>query len=284
MAEGREPGHNRGVAETPESPLYEAVPISAAPATLPRPALPGNVVVRGGVDELIDAMAPDLLFQAKACVRTFGDFHLALSGGTTPEPFYRRLMYDPNYRDLPWKRTHLWVVDERCVPEDDERSNFKMIHETIVTHSDIPREQVHPMRAMAPDADAVYEQELRDILGWREKGHDRLDFVLLGMGSDGHTASLFPRSPALMARDRLVVKNAGPNVTPPDRLTMTFELLNASRFIGVMVTGEKKKATVQRVVNAAASAGPGGVADLPILGVRPLGGELRWFLDAAACP
>jgi 6-phosphogluconolactonase len=152
------------------------------------------------VEELIDAMAADLLFQAKACVRTFGDFQLALSGGSTPEPFYRRLMYDPSYRDLPWKRTHLWLVDERCVPEDDERSNFKMIHETIVAHSDIPREQVHPMSAAKEGADAAYEQELRDILGWREKGHDRLDFVVLGMGADGHTASLFPGSPALRAK------------------------------------------------------------------------------------
>ena len=286
MANAEDAGHNRGVAETPhpESPLYEAVPIAAKPGTLPRPALPGSVVVRGSVEELIDAMAADLLFQAKACVRTFGDFQLALSGGSTPEPFYRRLMYDPSYRDLPWKRTHLWLVDERCVPEDDERSNFKMIHETIVAHSDIPREQVHPMSAAKEGADAAYEQELRDILGWREKGHDRLDFVVLGMGADGHTASLFPGSPALRAKDRLVVKNSGPTVTPPDRVTMTFELLNASRFAAVMVTGEKKRGTVQRVVGAHAGTETVGMDEIPILGIRPLAGELRWFLDAAACP
>jgi 6-phosphogluconolactonase len=235
--------------------------------------------VRETVEDLIDAMAADLLFQAKACVRTFGDFHLALSGGTTPEPLYRRLMYDPNYRDLPWKRTHLWVVDERRVPLDDDLSNFKMIRDTLVEHSDIPREQVHPIHATEPDADRRYEAELREVLGWREKGHDRLDYVVLGMGGDGHTASLFPKSPALHAPGRLVVANAGPNVTPPDRITMTYELLNASRFIAVMVTGEKKRPAVARVVSGRETA-----ETFPVMGIRPLGGELRWYLDRAACP
>src|SRR5690606_10674816 len=108
-----------------------------------------------------------------------------------------------------WKRTHLWIVDERRVPFDDPRSNFTMIRETIVDHSDIPREQVHPIFPLADHPDEDYERELREHLGWREKGHDRLDYVLLGMGADGHTASLFPRSPALRDDDRLVLVNAG---------------------------------------------------------------------------
>ena len=276
--------HNTPVADAPHAPHpashqpYEATPLAAR--GLPKPALPGTVVVRESVEELIDAIAGDLFFQAKACVRTFGDFHLALSGGSTPEPLYRRLMYDPNYRDLPWKRTHLWIVDERRVPEDDERCNFRMIRETLVEQSDIPREQVHPIKALSPTADTDYEAELRENLGWREKGHDRLDYVLLGMGADGHTASLFPGSPALDSKGRLVLINAGPTVTPPDRVTMTFDLLNASRFVGVMVTGEKKRPMIARL----ASRERPGVQELPILGVRPLAGEMRWYLDAAACP
>ena len=269
------------MADPPENAPYEATPIAAA-GSLPKPVLPGTVVVRESVEELIDAIAADLFFQAKACVRTFGDFHLALSGGTTPEPLYRRLMYDPTYRELPWKRTHLWIVDERRVPADDERSNFRMIRDTLVDQSDIPAEQVHPIRALSPTADSDYEAELREHLGWREKGHDRLDYVLLGMGADGHTASLFPRSPALESRGRLVLINAGPTVTPPDRVTMTFDLLNASRFIGVMVTGEKKKPMVAAV--AASRHDRRTAAELPILGIRPLAGELRWYLDAPACP
>lgn len=261
-------------------PPIEATPLEVVSSLPPKPNLPGSVILRATVEDLIDSLAADLLFHAKNCVRAFGDFHLALSGGSTPEPFYRRLMYDPNYRDFPWKRTHLWVVDERRVEPDDDRCNFKMIRETIVAHSDIPAEQVHPMDALAPDADLRYETELRDTLAWREKGHDRLDYTLLGMGADAHTASLFPHSPALDSRNRLILINEGPNVTPPDRVTMTFDLINASRFIAIMVTGEKKRGTIAKIA-AVKKANP---AELPITGIQPLGGELRWYLDAAAVP
>lgn len=264
----------------PNLPPLAATPIEVASSLPARPNLPGSVVLRATVEELIDSMAADLLFHARNCVRAFGDFHLALSGGATPEPFYRRLMYDPNYRELPWKRTHLWIVDERRVDPDDDRSNFKMIRETLVVHSDIPREQVHPIPALADDADSRYEAELKESLAWREKGHDRLDYALLGMGADAHTASLFPHSPALESQGRLIAVNAGPTVTPPDRITMTFDLLNASRFIAVMVTGEKKRDTIARIA-ALKRADP---AELPITGIQPIGGELRWYLDAAAVP
>lgn len=267
--------------------LYQLAPRPAIPA------LPGTVVVRETLDEVIDAVAADLMLQAAACVRAFGDFQLALSGGSTPLPLYLRLMYDPNCRQLPWTRTHLWQVDERRVPPDDDRSNFKAISEIIGAHSGIPQEQMHPIPAMAPDADVLYQRTLQEVLGWREKGQDRLDVVVLGMGADGHTASLFPHSPALHeapGEPRLVRINSGPSVTPPDRVTITFRLLNASRMIAVLVTGEGKRETVARVARAAANsqrgaAGPGeSVDDLPVLGVRPLGGELRWYLDYAACP
>ena len=167
-----------------------------------KPLLPGVVVVRPTADELFDSLGADLMIHANNCVRSFGDFHLALSGGSTPMPFYKHLMIDPHYRDFPWKRTHLWIVDERQVGFDDERCNFTHIDEIIGQHSDIPREQVHPMLAMAPDADEQYELLLRQTLFFREKGQDRLDFVLLGMGGDGHTASLFPHSPALSGGHR----------------------------------------------------------------------------------
>ncbi|MCC6660067.1 MAG: 6-phosphogluconolactonase [Phycisphaerales bacterium] len=276
-----------GVEPTPPPPPiplahepYAVGPSKGAPS-LPRPALPGTVIVRETADEVIDAAAIDILFQAAACVRTFGDFHLALSGGSTPEPLYRRLMYDPALRGLPWEKTHLWIVDERRVPFDDERSNFGMIRDTIVLHAGIPASQVHPMEALEPDADARYERTLRETLEWREKGHDRLDCVLLGIGEDGHTASLFPRSPALVSapEDRLVLLNDGPHVTPPPRVTMTLRLINASRFVGVLALGGKKRRALTRVVEAREP-----VFDLPILGVRPLAGELRWYLDAAASP
>lgn len=273
--------------------MSELIPLADPPVPA-APRLPGTVVVKPELDELLDRMVADLVLHAIGCVRQLGDFHLALSGGSTPLPFYRRLMYDPAAREFPWQRTHLWIVDERRVSFDDDRSNFKAIDELIGQHSGIPRQQVHPMLALAPDADEQYERTLRQTLFWRERGHDRLDYVLLGMGTDAHTASLFPGSPALEASlddgaGRLVLINEGPKVTPPDRVTMTLPLINAARFVAMMVTGASKRGPVAGVAAAAGVGGEAGpsradVLRLPVLGVRPRAGELRWYLDAAACP
>jgi 6-phosphogluconolactonase len=252
---------------------------------IPELGLPGREVVRSTLDELLDAAAADLYLQALACVRQFGDFHLALSGGSTPEPLYRRLMTDPAVRELPWRKTHLWIVDERRVPLDDPMSNYRLIHETIIAQSDIPPEQVHPIPATHERADVVYEDELRRVLEWRERGHDRLDYVLLGVGADGHTASLFPHSPALSAHDRLVVMNDGPTVVPPPRVTMTHKFINAARFVGVLVTGAKKREIVAELAGRCkAGLKREDAVARPILGVRPKAGELRWYLDREACP
>ncbi len=259
------------------------------------PKLPGKVVLRDTGDDAIDALAADMLVQAIQCSRQIGDFQLALSGGSTPLPLYRRPMYDPTYRQLPWGRTHLWMVDDRRVPMDDERSNYRQIEELIVQHSGIPVEQAHPMEVLEPDADTRYERRLREVLKRRGAGHERLDFVVLGMGGDAHTASLFPHSPALLAeanppegsRGALVRINAGPRVTPPDRVTMTLEAINAARFVAVLVIGESKRKTLEKVSAAYVANGASGelpVEELPILGVRPRAGELRWYMDAEACP
>ena len=253
-------------------------PYELAGTALIGPPLPGEVFVAETTDKLIDLLAAELVVQATACLHEFGDFELALSGGATPQPLYERLMYDPNCRQLPWLRTHLWLVDERCVPLDDERSNFRMINETIVQHSGIPREQVHPISALSATADDEYEAELREVLQWRQRGQDRLDFVLLGMGADGHTASLFPYDDALGERHRLVRCVEAASADPPRRVTMTLPLINAARMVAILVTGARKAEAISRVVR-----GDEPVEALPISGVRPAHGELKWFLDAAAC-
>lgn len=253
------------------------------------PRLPGDTIQRASADELIDALAADLMVHAINCAQTFGSFHLALSGGSTPLPLYKRLMYDPNYRRLPWDKSHLWIVDERRVPFEHEQSNFGQIREIIVEHTDMPESHVHPMRATEDEPDVAYERELVEVLGMRGAGKDRLDFVLLGMGGDAHTASLFPRSPALKEQRRLVRINSGPTVTPPERVTMTYPLLNSARFIAVMVTGAGKRDTLRKVADAAAKtdlkddgARQSAAEELPILGVRPMAGELRWYVDGDA--
>jgi len=247
-------------------------------APLVAPNLPGEVVVCDTVEELVEKMSNDLLAHSLNCWRAFGDFHMALSGGSTPLPFYRHLMTDPICRGIPWKKTHLWCVDERRVSFDDEKSNWRMIEEHFGAHSGIPRSQQHPMDALSDRVENQYARSLCAALEWRERGHDRLDYVLLGVGTDGHTASLFPRSPALMEQTRLIRINSGSTVVPPDRVTMTLPLINSARFVAVMVTGEAKQEIVGRLSANAHTT----VLDLPIRGVRPIGGTLCWYLDRAA--
>jgi 6-phosphogluconolactonase len=256
----------------------DAQPYGLAGPSLAGPPLPGEVFVAQTIDQLLDLLAAELVAQAMVCQRRFGDFELALSGGSTPQPLYDRLMYDPNCRQLPWARTHLWLVDERGVSLDDDRSNFRMINETIVKHSGIPPEQVHPIDALSETADVDYEAQLREVLQWRQRGQDRLDFVLLGMGQDGHTASLFPHNDVLGERHRLMRRVDEPAAEPPDRVTMTFPLINSARMVAILVTGASKADTISRIAKGDMS-----VEQMPVTGVRPEQGVLKWFLDAEAC-
>lgn len=257
---------------------HDEIRVEGLTPAIPAPALPGTVVARHSTDDLFDALGFDLLAQAVACVREFGDFHLAISGGKTPFPLYEQLMCDPRLRALPWRRTHLWMVDERMVPFDSELSNFGRIKEVIVDHADIPAEQVHPVLTQQPDAGDRYDAALKETLAWRPKGHDRLDFVLLGMGPDGHTASIFPGSPALDDLRRVAMRVPPPTTVPPpvERVTLTMAMINASRFVAPLIVGADKHAMLQRVASGVPQ------HTVPIAGVRPLAGELRWYLDKAA--
>lgn len=239
--------------------------------------LPGRCIIMPDVDDLVDLLGDDLMDAAMQTAQAGRPFHLALSGGTTPRILFRRLIIDPRYRLFPWDRTHLWLVDERCVDFNDERSNFRMIRETLVQHVPIDPAQVHPMPVGDGEADLLYEAELDRVLG----PAGRLDYTMLGMGPDAHTASLFPHSPALDERDQRVVFNTGPAVTPPrPRLTLTFPCINASRTIAVLVTGASKRPAIQRVAQAQTP----DTAELPITGVTPAhpDGQLLWYLDEAS--
>lgn len=245
--------------------------------------LPGVRAIRPDAHELIDLVAHDLVNFALRRLTAAGTVHLALSGGSTPKSLYQRLMVDPSYRHFPWEATHLWIVDDRCVPADDERFNFKMIKELIVDHCDIPESHVHPMPVMESGGDESYEQDLRQWLSDPRVG-GRLDYVLLGMGSDAHTASLFPRTPALKETERWVVFNDGDTVAEPrPRMTMTYPLINSARRIGLLVTGDSKHAALQKVSLVSAT-GKGDVLNLPVTGIKPVYDdcELVWFLDHPA--
>ena len=243
------------------------------------PALPGGVNVGADEEDAQERLGRDMLMAAKQAVGARGVFHLAVSGGGTPMPFYRRLMIDPLFREMPWARTHLWIVDERRAPEDSDTNNFKHIHAIVVEHADIPPSHVHPIPVGEEDAADRYEATLRETLALDTPGDEgRLDFVMLGMGPDGHTASLFPHTAALNEETRWVVDNDGPSVVPPPRVTMTYPLINNARSIAFYVLGSGKADMIHRI-----STGTEGFETYPCKGIRPVNGELVWYLDRAAC-
>ncbi len=242
-------------------------------------ALPGEVHVAPDADTLYDDLGLVFTSLALRADDERGAFHIALSGGTTPWPFYQRLLIDTRFREIPWERTHIWIVDERRVPDDDERNNFKSLRGALLEDIPTPASQVHPMMVMKDDPAAMYEEEMRTAFG-ATQGPPRMDFVLLGMGGDCHTASLFPNSDAIHVTDRWIVVNDGPNVTPPPRVTMTYPLLNAARSLAVLCIGAKKSEALRRVADQIRT-GPDPV-NVPITGIQPTDGELTWYLDAEA--
>lgn len=239
-------------------------------------ALPGEIHVAPDADTLYDDLALIFTCLGQEADEARGEFHIALSGGTTPWPFYQRLLIDTRFRAVPWLRTHIWIVDERRVPDDDDLSNFKSMRGSLLEGISTPPSQIHPMMVMSDSPDALYEAEMRSVFGMPE-GLPKMDFVLLGMGGDCHTASLFPRSDAIAEKDRLIVVNQGANVTPPDRVTMTYSLLNAARQLAVLCVGAKKTDALTRVSDQM-KAGPDPV-NVPITGIQPTDGGLTWYLD-----
>ncbi|HET9000839.1 MAG TPA: 6-phosphogluconolactonase [bacterium] len=204
-----------------------------------------------------------------------GSRSLCLAGGQTPRDLYQVLATE--YRDtIPWPRLHLFWGDERYVPPDDAQSNYRLVRESLLDHVPIPKENVHPMPTNLPDpndAAAAYEQTLRERLSppW-----PRFDLVLLGMGSDGHTASLFPGSPALAERTRWVATSRA-SVEPRVRLTLTLPVLNRAALVFFLVAGAEKADILRRVL-----AGPSEPVPYPAAAVRPEDGRVVWWVDQQA--
>jgi 6-phosphogluconolactonase len=205
-----------------------------------------------------------------------GVFAVALSGGSTPKLLYEDLAGAP-YRDrFPWSRTHWFWGDERYVPHDDALSNYRMVREALLSRAPIPAANIHPMPtdAASPDAAAAaYERELKSFYGAQRLDPTRplFDVTLLGLGPDGHTASLFPGTAVLAVRDRWVAAVIGAKAEA--RLTLTYPALESSRHTAFLVVGEEKRAIFGRLRR--------GDQDLPAARLHPIG-DLWLFGDAAA--
>ena len=198
-----------------------------------------------------------------------------LAGGTTPQAVYRSIAAGAANAAF-WDRVDVYWGDERYVSHDDQRSNYRMARETLLARVPLADANIHPMPTHFDDpavAARDYEQTLRTHFAG-EWPH--FDLVLLGMGADGHTASLFPGSPALAERTRWVMP-AITDADPPDRLTLTLPALNAARHIHFLVAGHEKAHAVARALSG--SADP---SICPAAGVQPAGGEVTWWLDEAA--
>jgi 6-phosphogluconolactonase len=224
--------------------------------------MPSAPLVAADEDELPRIAAAWLAEEVKQAVARGGRCALALSGGSTPRPAYERLAAEPG---MPWDVVEVYFGDERAVPPTDPASNYRMAREALLDRVPIPAARVHRMEADDPDLDAAAARYAALL-------PERLDVLVLGMGQDGHTASLFPGSPPVHEKERKVVP-AGAPVPPVHRLTITPPVIAAARRVAVLTAGMAKAPVVARVLR-----GPWRPEVLP----AQLAREGTWILDRAA--
>jgi len=219
-------------------------------------------IVAADEDELARVAAAWIAEEVRRAAAQAGRCALALSGGSTPRPAYERLATEPG---MPWSAVEIYFGDERAVPPTDPASNYRMAREALVDRVGLPAERVHRMEADGPDVEAAAARYAALL-------PDRLDVLVLGMGPDGHTASLFPRSPALRETRRKVVPARSP-VPPVDRLTITPPVIASARRLAVITAGAAKAPLLAQVLR-----GPWRPEELP----AQLAREGTWLVDRAA--
>lgn len=227
---------------------------------------------------LADEGAQRFVALAGEAISARGRFSVALAGGNTPRALYERLARPPLRDAIDWARVHVFWSDERFVPLNDSESNFRMARETLLAHVTIPAEQIYPAPTLIETPEAAAQAYSETITAVFSGAPPRFDLILLGMGADGHTASLFPGHPEVVAPSELLVAAVYHAPKPPTtRLTFTYRTINAAAHVIFLVAGADKQATLRQVLN-----GPLDVARLPAQGVRPEQGKLVWLAEAAA--
>jgi 6-phosphogluconolactonase len=207
-----------------------------------------------------------------------GHCTVALSGGTTPLLVYKELVSKEFIAKVDWHKCHFFVSDERCVPLDDKESNFGNAQRAFLDYLKLPEENLHPpgsLETTPVEAALTYEQEIKQFFELKEGEFPRFDLLLLGMGPDGHCASLFPNTPALKEAQRIVTSNRVVGADVPNRLTFTFPAINHARNIVFFVQGAEKSHVLGEVL-------AGDVITYPVQHVVPEDGHLEWILDKSA--
>ncbi len=241
----------------------------------PHPTNKTIVRVYLGTEALSEAAADVFVETARSSVAIRGRFVVGLSGGQTPLPTYRILSRVPYRTHVPWEKTHVFWGDERCVPREDPRNNAAKAFEALLNHVPIPADQIHPVPSDALPQEAAdrYEELLR---GFFPDQGPCFDLIFLGLGEDGHTASLFPKSPVLDEQERWV-KEAYLTEQNMYRVTLTAAAINRAARVAFLVQGRNKSQVLQKVL-----AGPYEPRLLPAQLVRPGQGELMWLIDEEA--
>ncbi len=230
-----------------------------------------SIHIAPDAQQLIEDLAEVLARDAREAIHERGVWIWALSGGSTPKALYQRLSSDEWIGRFDWDKIVLLFGDDRAVGPDDPNSNFLMARQAFGPHISARLVRIEGEESDIDVAAANYERRIREA-------GPRVDCNLLGLGPDGHTASLFPHSPQLEETQKRVVATPVSTLQPfVQRVTFTFPEINSARKVYFLVTGQDKAARVQEIIN-----GPRDVANVPATGVSPTEGELKWFLDAGA--
>ena len=236
-----------------------------------------QIAIYSDTNTLSHQAAQHIIRIANESIVTRGRFSIALSGGSTPKVLYGLLATEPYRSQLDWPSIEIFGSDERCVPPDSPDSNYATAQEVLLSKIPIPANHIHRMPADKADRDAAsqeYALEMQRVFG--TNGIPSFDLIQLGMGPEGHTASLFPHQSSLHEQQRLVIPVTVPK-PPPPRLTFTPPILNAARHILFLVTGSDKADAVHAVLE-----GDYQPDEYPAQLVRPTNGEITWMLDTYA--
>ena len=241
-----------------------------------------TITICNDADDLAARAAEVFTQAAQSAVEMRGRFVVALAGGSTPAKTYTLLAAKERISDIAWHRVYCFFGDERMVPADDERSNFGMARKTLLAHVPVPPSNLFAVDTALPtaaDAAAAYRKTLTGFFGESaEHTPPIFDLILLGLGDDGHTASLFPGMPSLAVQNEFAAASP-PGVLPPpvDRVTLTYPILNAARQVVFLVSGAKKADAVHAILDEAAPP-----ETHPAAGIAPEHGALLWMLDREA--
>jgi len=231
-----------------------------------------HIRIMTDLPHLIDALTEEIVTLASEAIKKNGRFSFVFSGGSTPRPLYENLAKSDA---IDWQNVHIFFGDERFVTPDHADSNFRMASEALLNHVDIPESQIYRMKGELPpqEAESDYIEQLKTYFG---DYTPIFDFVLLGMGDDAHTASLFPNTSAIHEHEKWVVAHEVPKLNT-HRITLTPVILNQANYIAFMVDGENKAPALANVLQ-----GMKDVDTYPSQIIKPTSGTLRWFVTTSS--